>query len=103
GILAMPQVAELVLLVMPAPQRVPAHLAIAYLRASPGRVAAMLAAMVASVSLMVAMAIMVTSFRQSLEDWLSVMLPADLYLRAASESVTFTRAARDALIAVPGV
>jgi len=103
GILAMPQVAELVLLVVRAPRRVPARLAIAYLRASPGRVAAMLAAMVASVSLMVAMAIMVTSFRQSLEDWLGVMLPADLYLRAASDSVNFSPAERGALSSLPGI
>jgi putative ABC transport system permease protein len=103
GILAMPQVAALVLLVARTPRNVPARLAVSYLRASPGRVAAMLAAMVASVSLMVAMAIMVTSFRQSLEDWLGVMLPADLYLRSASESVVFSHAERDALVAVEGV
>jgi putative ABC transport system permease protein len=49
------------------------------------------------------MAIMVTSFRQSLDDWLTVMLPADLYVRAASDSVSFTRADRDALSRIEGV
>ena len=39
---------------------------------------------------MVAMAIMVASFRQSLDDWLAVMLPADVYVRAAGgDSVRF--------------
>lgn len=103
GILAMPQLARIVLRVAPVPEHVPARLAVAYLRASPGRVAAMLAAMVASVSLMVAMAIMVASFRQSLDDWLSVMLPADLYVRAASDAVQFTDAERRAVTGMPGV
>ena len=88
----MPQIARTVLHALRTPAYVPAHLAIAYMRASPGRVAATLAAMVASVSLMVAMAIMVASFRQSLDDWLTVMLPADVYVRAASDSVAFRRA-----------
>ena len=63
----MPQVAQAALLRLSRTPGVPARLALAYLHASPGRAAAMLAAMVASVSLMVAMAIMVTSFRESLE------------------------------------
>ena len=103
GILAMPQFAQLALRVAPVPLHVPARLAAAYLRASPGRVAAMLAAMVASVSLMVAMAIMVASFRQSLDDWLAVMLPDDLYVRGASDSVRFAEAERSAIAAIPGV
>jgi putative ABC transport system permease protein len=49
------------------------------------------------------MAIMVTSFRQSLEDWLTVMLPADLYVRPASDSVAFTREDREALARIAGV
>ena len=103
GILAMPQVAGLVLRIVGAPHAVPARLAFSYLRAAPGRVAAMLAAMVASVSLMVAMAIMVASFRQSLDDWLGVMLPADLYMRASSETVSFTPVERATLARVAGV
>jgi len=103
GILALPQIAQRTLRIVRTPGGVPAQLAIAYMRASPGRIAATLAAMVASVSLMVAMAIMVTSFRQSLEDWLTVMLPADLYVRTASDSVTFTREDRDALARIGGV
>ncbi|HKU86172.1 MAG TPA: ABC transporter permease [Casimicrobiaceae bacterium] len=103
GILAMPQVAHRVLATLPASRHVPVRLAIDYLRASPGRVAAMLAAMVASVSLMVAMAIMVASFRQSLEDWLTVMLPADLYARNTSDAVAFDGGDRAAIATLPGV
>ena len=103
GILAMPQIAGAALQVIRMPTRVPAQLAIAYMRASPSRVAATLAAMVASVSLMAAMAIMVTSFRQSLDDWLTIMLPADIYVRTASDSVAFARTDRAALERVHGV
>jgi putative ABC transport system permease protein len=103
GILAMPQLARAVLRIAARPASVPAQLAVAYMRASPGRVAATLAAMVASVSLMAAMAIMVTSFRQSLDDWLTLMLPADLYVRASSDAVRFTPEDRDAWSRLSGV
>ena len=103
AILGMPQLASLALRRIPRRGGVPVRLALAYLHASPGRVAAMLAAMVASVSLMVAMAIMVTSFRHSLDDWLTVMLPADLYVRGASQSASFSVGERRALAGVPGI
>ena len=103
GILALPSLAQLALRAAPAPRTVAARLSLAYLRATPGRFAAMLAAVVASVSLMVSMAIMVASFRQSLDDWLVVMLPADLYVRAATDSAYFTAADRDAIAGVRGV
>jgi putative ABC transport system permease protein len=41
-----------------------------------------------SFSLVVAMLIMVLSFRQSLDSWLDQVLPADLYLRAANSGET---------------
>jgi len=56
-------------------------LALAQLRAAPGQAAVSLAAIVASFSLMAAMAIMVASFRQSVDAWLDTVLPADLYFR----------------------
>ena len=103
AILGMPQLASVALRKIPRGGSVPARLALAYLRASPGRMAAMLAAMVASVSLMVAMAIMVTSFRHSLDDWLTVMLPADVYVRGTSESVRFSPSERTALALANGI
>ena len=53
------------------------------LRAYPSQATVSLSAIVAAVSLMVSMAIMVASFRDSLADWLKMILPADLYLRSA--------------------
>jgi putative ABC transport system permease protein len=47
-----------------------------------------LAAIVASFSLMAAMAIMVASFRTSVERWLDVLLPADLYARTTHAGET---------------
>ena len=54
---------------------------------------------------MVSMAIMVNSFRDALTDWLSHMLPADAYVRAASSGDTgFLDGADQALlVALPGV
>lgn len=41
---------------------------------------------VASLSLAVALTVMVTSFRQSVSDWLGQVLPADLYVRTAKSA-----------------
>lgn len=43
---------------------------------------------VAALSLAVALTVMVSSFRQSVADWLDVLLPADLYLRTASSAAS---------------
>jgi putative ABC transport system permease protein len=63
------------------PKAPPIVLAIAQLRGAPGQAAVSLAAIVASFALMAAMAIMVASFRDSLDRWLEAVLPAELYLR----------------------
>jgi len=103
GILAIPAAAQAALSRIRAPRALPLSLALAHLRATPGRFAAMLAAVVASVALMVSMAIMVTSFRQSLDDWLGVVLPADLYLRAGTDSTFLSPRDQQAIAAIPGV
>lgn len=59
-------------------------LALAQVRHLPGHLAASVAGIVVSASLCVAMAIMVFSFRVSLEDWLHGVVSADLYVRAAA-------------------
>jgi putative ABC transport system permease protein len=64
-------------------QRVEFSLAVAQLKGAPGQAAVSLAAIVASFSLMAAMAIMVASFRQSVDDWLDAVLPAELYFRSS--------------------
>jgi putative ABC transport system permease protein len=63
------------------------------------------AGVVASVALAVSMVIMVASFRDSLDDWLSGMLPADVYLRASSSSASgyLDPEAIEQVAALPGV
>ncbi len=51
----------------------------------PHTVSTALAGVVASVALASAMAIMVHSFRDSVNDWLGNILPADLYIRSAAK------------------
>lgn len=60
-----------------------ATLALARLANAPNQAAIALAGVLSSFSLMVAMAIMVASFRVSLDDWLTRLLAADLYVRSA--------------------
>ncbi|HZP94561.1 MAG TPA: FtsX-like permease family protein [Burkholderiales bacterium] len=81
------------------------RLAVAQLRAASAQVSVGLAALVAAVSLTVAMAIMVASFRVSLEGWLDRVLPADLYLRAApkGDSAYLPPETQERIRALPGV
>ncbi len=84
----MPRLSQLVFERLPLPRRPHLALALAQLRAAPGQAAVSLAAIVASFSLMAAMAIMVSSFRESVDDWLDVVLPADLYFRTTQAGDT---------------
>ena len=79
------------------------ELALAQLAGAPRQPASGLAAIVAAVSLAVAMAIMVESFRVSLEGWLDRLLPADLYTRTRGDSAAIDPALQTAIRAVPGV
>jgi len=83
-LLLMPRLAAAVLAATPVPRHPAPYLALAQLRGAPGQVAVSLATIVASVSLMVSMAIMVSSFRHSLDAWLDHVLPADVYFRASA-------------------
>jgi putative ABC transport system permease protein len=84
----MPRVSRVLFRLLPLPSRPGLALALAQLRAAPGQAAVSLAAIVASFALMAAMAIMVASFRQSVDDWLGTVLPADLYFRTSQEGDT---------------
>jgi putative ABC transport system permease protein len=88
GILLMPWLSGFALSRAGAGRNVAASLALAQLRGAPGQAVVSLAAIVASFSLMAAMAIMVASFRQSVDDWLGAVLPADLYFRSARAGET---------------
>ncbi|MGQ2980960.1 MAG: FtsX-like permease family protein, partial [Polaromonas sp.] len=73
-----------------------------------GSAAVAVSGVVASLSLAVALTVMVASFRDSVTHWLDVVLPADLYVRtasntAASDTVYFSPDFVAALAQVPGV
>ncbi|NRR31217.1 ABC transporter permease [Oxalobacteraceae bacterium] len=80
-------------------------LTLARLANASGQAGIALGGVLSSFSLMVAMAIMVTSFRVSLDDWLQQILPADLYLRSASAGSTAGLHAPEqaAIQALPGL
>ncbi|HZX28925.1 MAG TPA: FtsX-like permease family protein, partial [Telluria sp.] len=81
-----------------------AALTLARLANASGQASIALGGVLASFSLMVAMAIMVASFRLSVDNWLVQVLPADLYLRAAGAGNTgaIDPAAQAAIAATPG-
>jgi putative ABC transport system permease protein len=81
AVVLVPRLAQWVFAALPLPAYPPLRLALSQLRAAPGQAAVSLAAIVASFALMAAMAIMVASFRQSVDDWLENVLPAELYFR----------------------
>lgn len=80
-------------------------LALARLANAPNQAAIALGGVLASFSLMVAMAIMVASFRVSVDDWLQHLLSADMYVRVAngSEAGRLTTAEQQAIAALPAV
>ncbi|HJV74590.1 MAG TPA: FtsX-like permease family protein, partial [Noviherbaspirillum sp.] len=65
-----------------------ATLPLARLANAPNQASIALGGVLSSFSLMVAMAIMVASFRVSVDDWLSRVLSADLYVRSAASGNT---------------
>lgn len=108
GILAMPFAARAVFDALPRPRRVLPQLALAQLAHAPGRAAIGLAGIVVSFSLMAAMAIMVSSFRIAVDDWLRLLLPAPLYLRASpggpgGDSAFLSASDQAAIAATPGI
>lgn len=86
GVSAMPLLARVLLTPL---QRfafaVPAHLASKHLWGAPSQAAIALCGIVASTSLMIAMAVMVWSFRGSVDRWLVQILPADIYVRVEGD------------------
>ncbi len=82
-----------------------ATLSLARLANAPNQASIALGGVLSSFSLMVAMAIMVASFRISVDDWLLQVLPADLYVQAAAAGNTamLDQDAQAAIAAVPGI
>ena len=79
------------------------RLARARLAAMPGQAVVAGAGVVASVALAVSMAVMVASFRDSVDHWLGRVLPADVYVRSSGAGAFLDPATPAALATVPGV
>ena len=104
GIAGMPWLARALLVPLSrrATGAVPFDLAVRHLHGAPGQAATALCGIVASTALMIAMAVMVTSFRGAVDGWLGQILSADLYLRIdGAGGMTPVEQAR--LARVPGV
>jgi putative ABC transport system permease protein len=88
----------------PPPSSPVLSLALARLANAPGQASIALGGVLASFSLMVAMGIMVASFRVSVDDWILHILPADLYVRTASGGNTGGLGAQEqaAIAGLPG-
>ena len=104
-LMLLPTLAKAFFARIPASETISTHLATEHLRNAYGHVAMSVAALFVSFSLIVAMGIMVYSFRGSVIDWLDAILPADLYVRSgqAGESSFFDAANQRAIAALPGV
>ena len=105
AVLLVPTVTMKGLDLAPRTHRTVVDLAVTQLRENVGLSALSLAAIIVSFSLMVAMAIMVYSFRLSFDQWLGKLLPADLQLREPFGNDTAFWSADDQskIEAVPGV
>jgi len=104
GIGAMPWLARALLapLARHAYANPPLELAVRRLWGAPGQAAVALSGIVASVGLMIAMAVMVASFRHSVDDWLDQILPADLYLTSGGDA-SLDPGLQAALAHTPGI
>jgi putative ABC transport system permease protein len=105
AVLLVPRVAGALLARAPSPGGVAPALALARLRGSLGQSTVSLAAIIVSFSLMVAMAVMVYSFRESFERWLAQTLPAPIQWRVAagSDTASLDAAGRARIAALAGV
>jgi len=108
GIALMPRFAALLFAALahlaPKNRAVPT-LALARLANAPNQASIALGGVLSSFSLMVAMTIMVASFRVSVDEWLTHILPADLYVRSAvgGNSGALTPDEQARLAAVAGI
>lgn len=105
GVAAMPWLARALLAPLQRLGSLPTALDLALHRlwGAPSQAATALCGIVASTSLMIAMAVMVSSFRGSVDEWLTQVLPADLYLSVEGTGTGFDPRAQAALRGVPGV
>ncbi|MFZ2852527.1 MAG: ABC transporter permease [Rhodocyclaceae bacterium] len=86
SVMLLPALASALGWLLQASKSVPGRLAAARLVAAPGHAVVAAAGVLTSVALAAAMAIMVASFRDSVDQWLAQTLSADLYLHAGRAS-----------------
>lgn len=86
GVALVPAVVHALLAAAPAPRGALALLALERARFQRRTATAAVAGVVASLALSVALTVMVASFRDGVSQWLSTVLPADLYARSAASS-----------------
>ncbi|CAH0350686.1 ABC transporter permease [Aquabacterium sp. CECT 9606] len=107
GIACVPGTVGLLLSLWPTPQRPAPLLAFERARRMRHTATVAIAGVVASLSLSVALTVMVASFRGSVTAWLDVVLPADLYARASSgagsDTLNLGQDLLDDMRQVPGV
>jgi putative ABC transport system permease protein len=105
GVLALsPITSTKIIAYLPRPKNPIAQLSLNHIEKSPGPSSAGITGVVASFSLMIAMLIMVVSFRSSLEQWLVGVLNQDLYVRQGSgDSNALNTSTGAALQALSGV
>ena len=102
---ATPAFVRWILRFAPGWRRVEYRIALAQLAGTARYATLSVSAIIVSFSLMVAMAIMVSSFRNSLDQWTQKLLPADVYVRAGyvGESAHFDAHVLQRIEALPGV
>jgi putative ABC transport system permease protein len=105
AVLLVPALTVRLLHLAPRTHQVVLNTAIAQLRDNVGLSTLSLASIIVSFSLMVAMAIMVYSFRESFDHWLGTLLPADLQLREpfGNDTAFWSPEVQARLVAVGGV
>jgi putative ABC transport system permease protein len=105
AVLLVPAITLKGLALAPRTHRIVLDTAVAQLRENVALSALSLASIIVSFSLMVAMAIMIHSFRVSFDHWLGKLLPADLQLRepVGNDTAYWSSSDQASLAAIPGV
>lgn len=104
-VVAMPSVVRFVLRHAPRLRHIPYEIAIAQIAGTARYATLSVSSIIVSFSLMASMAIMVTSFRDSLDQWTQKVLPADLYVRVGyvGQSSYLDEALAQSMSRLPGV
>lgn len=104
-VVAMPSVVRFVLRHAPRSKHLSYEIAIAQIAGTARYATLSVSSIIVSFSLMASMAIMVTSFRDSLDQWTQKVLPADLYVRVGyvGQSAHLDEALAQSMARLPGV